>query len=99
MNSKIYSVDEIKKRFGKVAGKYDIEQAFLFGSYARGEATKKSDVDICIKGGNMKTLFQFGGFYADIQDAMKKKIDVIDYDEMYSGFKKEAGREFVKIYG
>jgi predicted nucleotidyltransferase len=99
MNYKIYSVDEIKKRFGKVAGKYGIEQAFLFGSYARGKATRKSDVDICIKGGNMRTLFQFGGFYADVQDAMKKNIDVIDYDEMYSGFKTETEKEFVKIYG
>ena len=29
--------------------KYNIKKAYVFGSYARGEATEKSDIDIMIK--------------------------------------------------
>lgn len=36
-----------------VAKKYGIDRIYLFGSYARGEATKKSDVDLLIDGGSI----------------------------------------------
>jgi len=100
MNYKIYTVDEIKKRFEKVAKKYEIEEAYLFGSYARGDATKKSDVDFYIKADKIKTLFQLGGFYADTKDAMKKNIDVVTTDAVIeTEFKEEMTKELVKIYG
>ncbi|MDR0303918.1 MAG: nucleotidyltransferase domain-containing protein [Chitinispirillales bacterium] len=46
----------MKKRFEKVAKKYEIEEMYLFGSYARGDATKKSDVDFYIKVDKIRTL-------------------------------------------
>jgi len=99
MNYKIYTIDEIKKRFETVAKKYEINEAYLFGSYARGEATTKSDVDFCIKAPKIRTLFQLAGFYGEVKNVMKKNIDVIEYDGMYDSFKNEAEKEFVKIYG
>jgi predicted nucleotidyltransferase len=100
MNYKIYTIDEIKKRFEKVAKKYEIEEAYLFGSYARGDATKKSDVDFYIKADKIRTIFQLGGFYADTKDAMKKNIDVITAKTtLRKGFEEEMKKELVKIYG
>jgi len=62
MNYKIYTIDEIKKRFEKVAKKYEVEEAYLFGSYARGDAAKKSDVDFYIKANKIRTLLDLSGF-------------------------------------
>ncbi|MDR0306609.1 MAG: nucleotidyltransferase domain-containing protein [Chitinispirillales bacterium] len=100
MNYKIYTIDEIKKRFEKVAKKYGIEEAYLFGSYARGDATKESDVDFYVKADNVKGLFGLSGLWLDIENAMKKKIDVITTDAtLDKNFEQEMKKELVKIYG
>ena len=43
---KIYTIDEIREKVKPIAEKYGIEKVWLFGSYARGEATEESDVDL-----------------------------------------------------
>lgn len=51
MTDKIYSIDEIKKIISPIASRYGVERVFLFGSYARGEATEESDLDFRIDKG------------------------------------------------
>ena len=52
-------------------------RCFLFGSYARGDATPASDVDLCVDAPKLRGLFALGGLYADLEDALKKSIDVV----------------------
>ena len=100
MNYKIYTIDEIKKRFEKVAKKYEVEEAYLFGSYARGDATKKNDVDFYVKADKIRTLLDLSGFWIDTQKAMKKDVDVITTDAtLEEEFEQEIKKELVKIYG
>jgi predicted nucleotidyltransferase len=99
MNRKIYSIDEIKRRFEKIADKYEIEEAYLFGSYARGDATSKSDVDIFIREGKIRTLLQLCGFRLDVQDALNKNIDVVVEDSANAGLERNIKKELLKIYG
>jgi predicted nucleotidyltransferase len=98
MNHTIYTINEIKQRFEKIAQKYEIEEAYLFGSYARGEATKQSDVDIFIKEGKIQTLLQLCGFRLDVQDALKKKIDIVVEDADIE-LEKKLRKDLLKIYG
>ena len=42
----VYSIEEIRQRIEPVAKKYGVSMIWLFGSYARGEATEKSDIDL-----------------------------------------------------
>ena len=39
-------ISRIEKSVQMVGKKWNIKQAFLFGSYARGEATETSDIDL-----------------------------------------------------
>jgi len=82
-----------------VAKKYEIEEAYLFGSYARGDATKKSDVDIFVKEGKIQTLLQLCGFRLDIRDALKKEIDVVLEDDTNTELEKNIKKDLLKIYG
>ena len=43
------SIEEIKAAAMSVCKKYDVERAYLFGSYSRGDADEDSDVDIRIE--------------------------------------------------
>ncbi|MDR2727518.1 MAG: nucleotidyltransferase domain-containing protein [Chitinispirillales bacterium] len=99
MNYKIYTIDEIKKRFESVTKKYVIDEAYLFGSYARGDATPESDVDFYIKADSVKG-WDIGGVWFETQKAMDKKIDLITTDAiMREEFEKEMRKNLVKIYG
>ena len=49
MTDKIYTIDEIRKKVQPIAEKYKLNKVSLFGSYARGEATAESDIDLYIQ--------------------------------------------------
>lgn len=83
MNEKVYTIEEIKEMIYDVLKKYGIEKAYIFGSYARGEANKQSDVDIMIKKGNLKTLFQLSALACEIEQILKKQIDIV-IEETYT---------------
>ena len=73
-----YSIDEIKSRVRPVAEKYGLPAVYLFGSYARGEATAESDVDLLVDiAGTGISGFAFGGLYADLEDALETGIDLV----------------------
>ncbi|MFP3090027.1 nucleotidyltransferase domain-containing protein [Treponema sp. TIM-1] len=93
------SNSEIKKRVSDIAHKYGVEKAYLFGSYARGEANQNSDVDICIIKGKMRTLVDLSGFYLDLEEALGIKVDVVTTDSISGEFKHAIEKEFVEIYG
>ena len=96
---KPYTIDEIKNRFTGVANKYGIQKAFLFGSYARGEAGYKSDIDICIEKGKIRTLFELSGFCLDLEEILGNKVDVITTAGMSDDFRAKIEREMIHIYG
>ena len=77
MNDKVYTIDEIKNIITPIAKSYGVQKVFLFGSYARGEATASSDLDFCIDAPSIRDLFMLGGLYADLEDAFSKKLDLI----------------------
>ncbi len=76
-SNKIYSIDEIKEILKDTFKKFDINRAYIFGSYARSEATKKSDIDIIILGGNFSNFKDFLNFTNEIVLKLKKEVDVI----------------------
>ena len=47
----IYTIDELKQKIVPIAARYNLPAVYLFGSYARNEATEESDVDILIDSG------------------------------------------------
>ena len=75
----IYSVEELKQRIAPVAEKYGRREVYLFGSYARSEATEQSDVDILIDrtGSKIRGMFEMGGLYEDLRASIGKEVDLV----------------------
>lgn len=73
----IYTVEEIKTKTIPIAEAYGVTSMSLFGSYARGDATEDSDVDILIERGNIQDLFEYVGFINDLEDALGCHVDVV----------------------
>lgn len=77
MPSTVYNIEEIKDIVGEIAKQYGVEKVSLFGSYARGQAKPGSDIDLRIDKGRIKGLFQLSGFHLDLEDKLKKHVDVL----------------------
>jgi uncharacterized protein len=71
---KIYdTVNQLALKYGEDK----IKAVYLFGSYARKEATKKSDIDFLIEPGEKLGIFDLARLNADLEEALGKKIDTI----------------------
>ena len=101
------SIEEIKKATATVCSKYDVERAYLFGSYSRGEADEESDVDLRIDTGKdnpkLKSMLQVCGFEFDLEELLNKKVQVITLlpkpdDKLNSIFRENVLRDEVLIY-
>ena len=98
LNPSILSLKEIKERIKPVIEKYQIEEVYLFGSYARGEANRNSDIDIYCSSGNAKGLFERATMIQDFKDALDKDVDlVIIGSKMNPLFKQEIEKDMIKI--
>ena len=95
----ILTIDEIREKIRPICEQYKIEKVWLFGSYARGEAREDSDVDFHVKAAEKMKFLELGGFYADLEEALGKEIDLITrIPEEYKIFKKYVAREEILIY-
>lgn len=83
MSDEIYTVEQLKEQLLPVFKNNGIKRAVLFGSYGKGRATKKSDVDLMVDSG-LKGL-RFVGFIEDVRAAVDKDVDVIDIAHVEKG--------------
>ena len=97
----IYTLDEIAQRIQPVAEQYKLKAVYVFGSYARGEAREDSDVDLLIDDtGSGLRGFAYGGLYADLEDALEKKIveESSQVKEFFAHPDTERAQEFLKTF-
>ena len=89
-------VDKLKAFFPT----YPIEKAWIFGSYARGEETKKSDLDILVRFNENATISLFD--YVRIMDKMEKllhkKIDLVSEGGVMPFAKEVIDNDKILIY-
>ena len=77
---------------------YKVKKAALFGSYARGDNNEKSDIDILIEPANGTTLFDMAGMQIDLQDSLKKSVDVVTYGSINPMLKDKILKDEKVIY-
>lgn len=97
-NINVLSIKEIKERIKPILNKYGINNIYLFGSYARGEAISTSDVDIYCDKGNIRTFIDQGNLEDELEQALNKKIDIVfDTSTMDDYFKEQIMGDMIKL--
>jgi predicted nucleotidyltransferase len=79
-----YTLSWIKRKVLPVLKRHSVKKAAIFGSFARGEAKARSDVDILIEyKSKAKSLFDLVDLKSDLEDTLDRKVDVITYNSIY----------------
>lgn len=99
MSDKVYTIDEIKEIVSPIAKRHSVSKMYLFGSYARGEADANSDIDIRIDAEKIRSLFDLGALYSDLEEALKKSLDLITTKTLDNNMSDPLTRKFVKTIG
>ncbi len=76
----INSVQNIKEIILPILKKNSVIKAGLFGSFVRGEEKKSSDVDILIELNKDLSLLDVIKIKLELEGALKKKVDLVEYD-------------------
>ena len=78
-----YTVEQLKLALMPVFNKNNVRRATLFGSYAKGKATPRSDVDLLVDSGLHG--MQFFGLLEDVCNSLECDVDLIDVQDKYTG--------------
>ncbi|MCI8825463.1 MAG: nucleotidyltransferase domain-containing protein [Lachnospiraceae bacterium] len=82
MNKTIFTIKDIVNLVKPIAEKYKVKEIYLFGSYARGEATESSDLDFLVFGGKNFKLTMIFLLAEDLREILKKDVDVFEITEI-----------------
>lgn len=94
----MYTIEEIKNKAVPIAKKYGVKKLSLFGSYARGEADEKSDVDFLFEKGEMSGYIKYFGFVNDLEDEFGCHVDAVSEGISDKEFLAEIKNDEVILY-
>ena len=98
INPGILTIKQIKEKIKPVISKHGIKDVYLFGSYARGEATRNSDVDIYCDKGDVDSLWKEVALIREFEEALGKKVDVVTIgSRMNDYFRTQLEEDMIKI--
>ncbi len=98
MCDKVYTIDEIRAIAAPIAQQHGVAALYLFGSYARGDADARSDLDFRIEKGRVRDMFQLGGLLNDLEDGFQKSADVLTTQMLSPEFLRSIRDEEVLLY-
>lgn len=92
------TVEEIKNTIQPIAKKYGVKRVYLFGSYARGDTTEHSDVDLRVDKGSLRGMFALCGLYTELEEALNMKVDMLTTGSLDEDFLNRIKNEEVLLY-
>lgn len=75
-------IKELMAEASKILKRYDVLRAAVFGSFARGEINKDSDIDILVEFKGPKSLLDLAGLKIELEEELGRKVDVLTYNSL-----------------
>ena len=82
MSDTVFTIKDIMELVKPLAEKYQVQQIYLFGSYARGEARMDSDIDFLVYGGENFRLTEIFALAEELREVLNKKVDLFEIHEI-----------------
>ncbi|MDR0306032.1 MAG: nucleotidyltransferase domain-containing protein [Chitinispirillales bacterium] len=97
---RIYTITEIAQKLQPIFDAAPVEKAILFDSYAKGNPSKSSDIDIVIDSKGRIRGIDFFGVLEDITETLNIQVDLIEASQIIDGgrIQREIAETGVVIY-
>ena len=94
------SPTEISTVASLVLAQYDVSEAFLFGSFARGEQAPNSDIDLRLVCGNTMTFGTLCELSHELEKELGRKVDIVTNppEHIRPAFRKSIEQDEVLVY-
>ncbi len=90
-------LENVSKKSLPILKKNGVIKAGIFGSVARGEAKKKSDIDVLVKFRKGKSLLDLVRLERELSEKLGRKVDVVTYNSISPYLKEQILKEEVRI--
>lgn len=91
-------ISEIQKVVVPIAHSYGVKRLYLFGSYAKGTADEKSDIDLLVEKGRPMSLLKLSGMRQMVQEALNLSVDLVTTAGIEDDFRKEIAGTEILLY-
>lgn len=92
------NINEIQKVVVPIAHFYGVKRLYLFGSYAKGTANEKSDIDLLVEKGKPMSLLKLSGMRQMIQEALNLSVDLVTTSGIEEDFRKKIAGTEILLY-
>jgi len=98
---KVTSLEEIKEVIERhrpeLKSQFHVEKIGVFGSYARGDQKRRSDIDFLVTFDESISIFTLGGLYEYLKEIMGTNIDVVPIEDLRPEFSDGVMKDVVYI--
>lgn len=91
---------DISSTIFRVLARYDVREAYLFGSFARGEQAPDSDIDLRLACGATMTFGTLYELSLELEKELGRKVDIVTNppEHMRPAFRKNLEQDEVRLY-
>jgi predicted nucleotidyltransferase len=79
MKKTVLNVETIRKRSLPILLRHGVSHAALFGSSARGDAGRESDIDMLVEIPDDRGLLEMIDLRLDLESVLKRRVDLVEY--------------------
>ena len=90
-------IEHLKRVIVPILQKAGATRSAIFGSVARNQATAESDIDILVELKERMGLFGFIALQQQLEDALHKKVDLVEYEALKPRIREKILREQIPI--
>lgn len=90
-------IEEIKRKILPILQPYGVKKIGLFGSCVRGKIREDSDIDILVEIDKDISLLDFVGLKLEIEEALGRKVDLVEYNTIKPLLRERILKEQVVI--
>ena len=91
------TIEEIKSKIVPILKRHGIKKAAIFGSFVKGEVKSSSDVDVLVEIKSDMSLLDYIGIKLELEEALKMRVDLVEYDTIKPIIKERILAEQVVI--
>ena len=90
-------IESISKKILPKLREYEVVQAGIFSSFVEGKPRRKGDLDLLVRFQGNKSLLDLIGLKQDLEDILKRPVDVLTYNSVHPRLRRNIMRQQVRI--